>query len=268
VSVFTRNIEDALTVDALVTDTLVADESHLPTMDAPNSQPFIAGAQIFRDDQTSSFSKLYLPAKEPRFFGSYASNYSQNWQTAITLATASVNALGASVEELDTDSMFEIARELYEGPLVAERWSSLGEFVQTHPASTLPVTETILRSAINNAFSAVDLFKTQHKVAAVRQKTAELLRDAVLMLPTTGGTFTRLEVREDPIKTNSLLGLYTNHCNLCNLVAMAIPAPAIDSNVPFGVTFFSAAKNRCLAARAAAAFAAGLPGRVTSNLAD
>ena len=62
-------------------------------------------------------------------------------------------------------------------------------------------------------------------------------------MPTAGGTFTREQVRNNPIETNSLMGLYTNHCNLLNLMAIAVPESSTDTELPFGITIFGLAEN-------------------------
>lgn len=59
-----------------------------------------------------------------------------------------------------------------------------------------------------------------------------------MIMPMAGGSFTRDEVREDPIKTNSKMGHYTNHCNLLDLAAVAIPEDTSDRIRPFGITVF------------------------------
>jgi allophanate hydrolase len=59
-----------------------------------------------------------------------------------------------------------------------------------------------------------------------------------MIMPTAGGSYTREQVREDPIATNSRMGLYTNHCNLLDLAAVAIPENSTDMENPFGITLF------------------------------
>jgi allophanate hydrolase len=65
-------------------------------------------------------------------------------------------------------------------------------------------------------------------------------------MPTSGGTWTREEVRRNPIETNSAMGLYTNHCNLLDLCAINIPTEDAAENLPFGITLFSTNLNEHL----------------------
>jgi allophanate hydrolase len=148
------------------------------------------------------------------------------------------------VELLDTAWLSKVASILYDGPWVAERWSDLGDFVEANPGAVLPVTETILRQGANSSLTAAAAFSAMHQVQQARARCREQLRESVLILPTCGGTFSREEVRQDPIQTNSLMGLYTNHCNLCDLTALAIPTDQPGCDLPFGVTLFAPAQNQ------------------------
>ncbi len=135
--------------------------------------------------------------------------------------------------------MFEKAAAiLYGGAYVAERWEDLKDFVEGHPGKTFPVTEQILRSGMKPENTAAKLFENLHELQYYRHRTEQLLKDAVMIMPTAGGTFTREQVRKDPVKTNNLMGLYTNHCNLLDLMAVAVPENSSDRTYPFGITIF------------------------------
>lgn len=161
---------------------------------------------------------------------------------------------GAHFERIDTQWLSGIASILYDGAWVAERWSDLGAFVTEHADDVFPVTRGILESGNRPDLTASDAFSAYHTVSAARARARALLDDAVLVMPTTGGTFTRDEVRADPVRTNSFMGLYTNHCNLCDLVAVDVPAGEASENHPFGITLFSAAAAQGVLLSAAEAF--------------
>jgi allophanate hydrolase len=59
-------------------------------------------------------------------------------------------------------------------------------------------------------------------------------------------------VRQNPIEKNSKLGWYTNHCNLLDLCAVAVPSDSAAENLPFGITFFALAENEDLLCGSAA----------------
>ncbi|MFC5528873.1 allophanate hydrolase [Cohnella yongneupensis] len=176
------------------------------------------------------------------FYGPYAAEYEQAWQAAV----ATLRTLDIPVEEVDVAMYGEAASVLYEGPWVAERWAGLGAFVEANPGASLPVTERILRTGADPKHSAASLFQAMHKLQAYKLEARMRLKDAVLVMPTAGGTWTREQVRQDPIATNRDMGRYTNHCNLLDLCAIAIPAGDAAAELPFGITLFATAEREDL----------------------
>ncbi len=182
--------------------------------------------------------KICLAKTGVQFYGNYAKEYEEKWNRAVER----IKACGIEAEYIDYSMFSEAASILYEGPWVAERWKDLGEFVKAHPGRTFPVTETILRAGADKEHTAVKVFEAMHKLQAYRAKVKQILKEAVLILPTAGGTFTREEVREDPIAANSKMGFYTNHCNLLDMCAIAVPEDTADKKLPFGITIFALAE--------------------------
>lgn len=227
VTVFTHNLEDALQVDNIARG---VEESDPWSRVLPN--PVIKGYP----------KTVCLPKEQPEFFGPYAAGYSEAWNWAVER----VKRLPVQVKYVDYRIFSEAAALLYEGPWVAERWADLGAFIDSHPGSAFPVTEKILRSGTNREYDAVSLFSAWHKLQALKLEAKKLLADAVLMTPTSGGTWTREEVRTDPVGTNRDMGRYTNHCNLLDLCAVAVPAGQAGEDLPFGITLFALAENESL----------------------
>ncbi|MEO2202798.1 allophanate hydrolase [Paenibacillus pabuli] len=194
--------------------------------------------------------KVYLPEKALKFFGPLAEEYSKAWDAAVER----IEKLKLPVEYIDYDFFEEAASLLYDGPWVAERWASVGEFIESTPGVTFPVTEQVLRSARTGKHDAASVFTAMHKLQELRMKSNKLLRGAVLVMPTCGGTWTREKVEADPVTTNSDMGRYTNHCNLLDLCAVAVPAGDAAAEMPFGITLFSLSGNEHLMDRAAASF--------------
>lgn len=178
--------------------------------------------------------KIYLPKEEPGFFGDHADLYRAKWRKAVRR----IQKLGIAVAYLDYRMFYDAALILYEGSYVAERWADLKDFVESHPGKIFPVTEQILRSGSSSEKTAATLFDDLHRLQKYRHCAREILEDSVMIMPTAGGTFTRQQVREEPVKTNSLMGLYTNHCNLLDLSAIAVPENSKDNKLPFGITIF------------------------------
>lgn len=220
VSVFAGSLEDALTVDKCVRGFTELDPwSRALPMQAPAAPQHIYIAKL----------------KESDFFGPYAKQYHKAWEKAVER----VKTLGIPVTELE-DTMFrDAASILYGGPLVAERWAALGDFATEHPEGVFPVTLEVLKSGAGDQYSAAALFQAQHKLKAYQMETKKLLEGAVYLTPTCGGTWTRDQVRENPIDANTAMGRFTNHCNLLDLCAAAIPAGMAEKDLPFGITAFA-----------------------------
>ncbi|WP_425805339.1 allophanate hydrolase [Desulfitobacterium sp. Sab5] len=183
---------------------------------------------------------IYLPEEEPEFYGPFAKEYEQAWYKAVGRMTH----IFPEIKRIDTALFAKAAAILYGGPWIAERWADLHHFVEAHPGSVLPVTEKILRSGAD--YDAASLFQAIHELQSIKAQIRTILNEGVLVMPTCGGTWTREQVRQDPIRTNSDMGRYTNHCNLLDLCAAAVPAEDAADKLPFGITFFAQAKNEDL----------------------
>jgi allophanate hydrolase len=165
-------------------------------------------------------------------------------------------ALGATIAEFDIAPFFEVARLLYEGPWVAERYAATKRLIESRPDTLLPVTRKIIEGARN--FDAVAAFEAAYKLAALR-RASEAAWGAfdVMAVPTMPRFYTRVEVEADPIKTNSNLGTYTNFVNLLDLCAFAYPSGVRGDGLPSSVTLIArAGADGLIAAIAARAHAA------------
>lgn len=187
-------------------------------------------------------AKICLPENEVEFFGPYKEVMEQKWNRAVER----LKRCGLEIQYIDYTMFQKAASILYDGPWVAERWKDLGTFVEEHPGKIFPVTEKILRSGAKPEHTAVSVFQAIHTLADYKSKVREILKHGVLVMPTAGGTFTREQVSKDPIVTNSQMGLYTNHCNLLDLCAVAVPENTTDKELPFGITIFGLAKDEDL----------------------
>jgi allophanate hydrolase len=123
---------------------------------------------------------------------------------------------------------------------VAERLAAIKEFAAATPDAIHPVVRDIVLGA--RRFDAVDAFAGQYRLAELtRAAEAEWARMDVLLLPTTGTTYTIEAVLADPVRLNTNLGYYTNFVNLMDLSAIAVPAGFRDDGLPFGVTLIGPA---------------------------
>ena len=233
-SLFTHDTAEALLVDTVVRGVEESDpwSRHIPhpAMKSPH--------------------KICLPKGKLDFYGPYAEHYKRSWEETLER----IKTLHLPIEYVDEDIFKEAADILYEGPWVAERWAALGAFVEAYPDEVFPVTADILRTGADSKYDAASVFKAIHKLQAIRLATRKLLKNAVLVLPTCGGTWTRAEVKQNPVSSNREMGRYTNHCNLLDLCALAVPAQRASENLPFGITFFALSENEDFLFGAAAHF--------------
>lgn len=218
VTAFAHNVEDTLTVDAVIRG---VDEQDPWSRTTTKLIPGLPG-------------QLCLPKGPLHFFGPYADVYRKAWNSTLHR----IESLGLPITYVDMGLFTEAAKILYGGPWVAERWCDLGSFVEQHPKSTLPVTETVLRTGAADGLHATSLFSAIHKLQGFKLEVRKLLANAVLILPTCGGTWTREQVRDNPMDTNTEMGYYTNHCNLLDLCAVSVPGDDAGADLPFGITLF------------------------------
>lgn len=220
VTVFTHNLEDAQRVDLV----------------ARSYDTECPWSKEFAPLQKKMPEKICIPKTELTFFGPYAKAYKEKWESVIK----NLEKLGIPIEYIDYSIFSEAASILYDGPWIAERWAALGSFVEQNQGKAMvPVTEKILRSGNKEDLKADSVFKAMHRLAEIKCQVKKILKNSILLMPTSGGTYTREQVDADPIQTNSNMGLYTNHCNLLDLCALDFQTGFAADDIPFGVTSFA-----------------------------
>jgi allophanate hydrolase len=174
------------------------------------------------------------PEEQLEFFGD------DEAKKLYSAAIERVTRLGGEKVEIDFQVFRQAADLLYSGPWVAERTAALGEFLNTNAADMDPTVYKIISGGTKHG--AVDCFKAQYKLEDLRRRaTAEWARMDVLVLPTTGTTYTIEEVQKNPIQLNTNLGYYTNFVNLLDMAAVAVPAGFRPNKLPFGITIMGPA---------------------------
>jgi allophanate hydrolase len=150
-------------------------------------------------------------------------------------AVARWKSLGATIVEIDFAPFLDAAKLLYEGPWVAERYAAIKAFIEKNPEALHPVTRKIIEGA--RKLGTVEAFEAMYKLEALKRESEKVWKqvDAILT-PTAGTIYTVAEVEADPIRLNSNLGYYTNHMNLLDLCALAVPAGFLPNDLPWGIT--------------------------------
>jgi allophanate hydrolase len=223
VSIFTLTAEDAERVRQVVARFDSAD---------PWSRPLPRAAK--RGWGTGTFVFGLPREAQLEFFGN------DSYPRLFVEAVDRLRKSGGEPREIDITPLLETARLLYEGPWVAERYLATESLLTSHPEAMLPVTRGIIQGGATPR--ALDAFRAQYRLQALRRAAAPLWEACDLLLLPTAGTHYRIaEVEAEPVALNSNLGRYTNFVNLMDLAAVAVPAGFTPAGLPFGVSLIAPA---------------------------
>lgn len=148
--------------------------------------------------------------------------------------------MGSDLVSLDIEPLLDLAKLLYEGPWVSERYTALKDFLATNPPKeTLdPVVHSIIQGG--SKYSAATAFDFEYKRQGILQTVKKLLKDIdVIVVPAAPLNPSIKQIQEEPIKINSYQGTYTNFVNLADMSALSIPAGFRPDGLPFGITLLS-----------------------------
>ena len=151
-----------------------------------------------------------------------------------------MRSLGAEIVEIDFEIFHTVARLLYEGPWVAERYAATRSLLETRPEAMLAVTRSIIEPGAR--IGAVATFEAFYKLADLRRQAEPILAAVdCLAVPTIPRFYTIDDLRAEPVKYNSNLGSYTNFVNLLDLCAISVPAGIRSDGLPSSLTFIAPA---------------------------
>jgi allophanate hydrolase len=203
--------------------------------DAADPYSRAAPATLPATPRDSRSCRYGIPRRDQlQFFG--CEDYARAWDAAL----ARLAGQGMQFTEIDLAPFFAVARLLYEGPWVAERFLAVKELLDSNPEAMWPVTREIC--ARGRDFSAADTFRAQYRLAELRRECAAAWQGVDVLVTPTAGAIHRVDaVRADPIQLNTQLGYYTNFVNLLDLAAVAVPAGLTGGGLPFGVTLLGPA---------------------------
>jgi allophanate hydrolase len=222
ISIFARDVELAIAAAAAASgyDEADAYSRRLPT-------PALGGVP-------KSFTVGVPRPAQRKFFGDSAA------EAAYAADLGRLVALGATILELDFEPLHAVARLLYEGPWVAERYAATKPLIETNPEAFFPVTRKIIGGA--TGLTAVAAFEATYKLADLRRQTLPMLQSVdCLAVPTVPRMYTVAELEADPIVLNSNLGSYTNFVNLLDLAAISVPVGTRSDGLPSSLTLIGPA---------------------------
>ncbi|HEX2526701.1 MAG TPA: allophanate hydrolase [Geminicoccus sp.] len=182
-------------------------------------------------------------------------------QAAFDAALRRLEQMGAVPVPIDLAPFFAVARLLYEGPWVAERYAAVEDLLTRDPEAFHPVTRRIIEGA--SRFDAVATFKAFYRLAELKRATEAVWQGIeALVVPSIPRPVTLEEVDAEPVLRNSELGTYTNFVNLLDLCALAVPGPERSDGTPAGITWIApAGRDLRLACLGAAFLGEALPAR-------
>ncbi|WP_461188772.1 allophanate hydrolase [Arthrobacter sp. Z4-13] len=151
-----------------------------------------------------------------------------------------LQAMGVEAEPIEFEVFLDAARLLYDGALVAERYAAVGDFIEAAASDT--DNQAGIDATVERIIRAAGKVPA-HRYVADTAKLEDLQRRAMaglegfdaLLIPTAPFHPTLATVAADPVGVNSLMGTYTNFCNLFDLCAVAVPAGEVDG-AQFGLT--------------------------------
>lgn len=222
ISVFARSVDLAQRVAETASGYDVADpfSRRIPA-------PSIGGAP-------PKFRVGISPPAQRKFFGDKAA------EAAYATDLDRLVALGAELVELDFEPLHAVARLLYEGPWVAERYAATKPLIESDPEAFHPVTRKIIGGA--RGLTAIATFEAMYRLAELKRQTAPIF-DSIdcLAVATVPRMYTVAEVEADPITLNSNLGSYTNFVNLLDLAAISVPVGRRSDGLPSSLTLIGKA---------------------------
>ncbi|WP_339948911.1 allophanate hydrolase [uncultured Albimonas sp.] len=161
-------------------------------------------------------------------------------EAAYDAALEELAALGGELVELDFQPFYDIARLLYDGPWVGERWAATEAIIRDRPEEMHPVTRAIIGKA--EGYSAADAFKGQYALQALKRIVQPMLDAVDLMaVPTIPTFYSVADLEADPVTPNSNFGTYTNFVNLLDMCGLAVPMAARADGRPGSVTLLGRA---------------------------
>jgi allophanate hydrolase len=237
VSIFALTVDDAYTAFAAARGFDAADAFSKPLVHEPLTAP-------------NKPLRIGVPdAATIEFFGDTVQ------QSAFDRDVALLKAEGAEIEYINFEPLYAIARMLYEGAWVAERYTVIEDLLKSDPEAIHPVTRKIITHA--ESMSAADAFRGMYRLADLKRAAEPMLEGLdLLCVPTIPTFYSVADLEADPVTPNSNNGTYTNFVNLLDMCGIAVPTAPRSDDRPGSVTLLAWAGQDALVAAVARGFEA------------
>lgn len=224
-SVFALSISDA----SLVASAMFSNDSLDPSLRED------AGRARFSPDSHSSIKKVFVPNdKLLNFFGNHqGENMYRNF-------LLNLNDSGLEVVAFDFEPFLEAGKLLFDGPFLADRYASIGLFLEENQNDVLDSTFSIVSQS--KRWSAHDVFAALEQVKELKAYARHLLgSDGIFAFPTIAPLYTITQLLDDPIALNTNIGYYSYFANVLDLSALSVPLDFHENGMPFGITLMGRA---------------------------
>ena len=224
-SVFALSISDA----SLVASAMFSNDSLDPSLRED------VGRASFSPDSHSSIKKVFVPNdKLLNFFGNHqGENMYRNF-------LLNLNDSGLDVVAFDFEPFLEAGKLLFDGPFLADRYASIGLFLEENQNDVLDSTFNIVSQS--KRWSAHDVFAALEQVKELKAYARHLLgSDGIFAFPTVAPLYTITQLLDDPIALNTNIGYYSYFANVLDLSALSVPLDFHENGMPFGITLMGRA---------------------------
>jgi allophanate hydrolase len=155
-------------------------------------------------------------------------------------AVAKLKSIGGEAVEIDYGPFAETAALLYQGPWVAERYASVGEWIESHRDACDPTVASIILGG--KAKNATETFRAMYRLKTLQHTCVAIWKECdCLVVPTIGSAYRIAEVQANPVELNTRLGFYNNFVNLLDLAAVTVPTGFWSSGISFGINLIGPA---------------------------
>ena len=224
-SVFALSISDA----SLVASAMFSNDSLDPSLRED------VGRASFSPDSHSSIKKVFVPNdKLLNFFGNHqGENMYRNF-------LLNLNDSDLEVVAFDFEPFLEAGKLLFDGPFLADRYASIGLFLEENQNDVLDSTFNIVSQS--KRWSAHDVFAALEQVKELKAYARHLLgSDGIFAFPTVAPLYTITQLLDDPIALNTNIGYYSYFANVLDLSALSVPLDFHENGMPFGITLMGRA---------------------------
>ena len=219
-SVFALSVADAIHVASVMSDLDFVDYS----LRADVRQ---AKFSLLNEVELGS---IFVPAdKDLEFFGN------DEGKSLYIAFIQQLEQSNCNVKRFDFSPLCEAGRMLFDGPFIADRFSSIGNFVGSNRSAVLETTASILDTA--NNFSGADVFAALDRLKYLKSYVNQLLGpNDVFIFPTLAPLYTISQVLASPIELNTNIGHYSYFANILDMSALSVPIGFYPNGMPFGIT--------------------------------